>query len=78
MLSYSRPEAINLSRAGQRACPEPVAGWAAPAEGATHAALSQRAARDTGPPDEVHSCKDEIDAASDWLAHIAAGRIPVR
>lgn len=40
--------------------------------------LDQRAARDTGTPAEVHSCKDELDAASDWLAHITAGRIKVR
>jgi hypothetical protein len=40
--------------------------------------LDRRAARDSLPPGEVHSCKDESDAASDWLAHIAAGRIKVR
>lgn len=40
--------------------------------------LDRRAARDSRPPAEVHSGKDETDAASDWLAHLTAGRIPVR
>jgi hypothetical protein len=40
--------------------------------------LDRRAARDSRPPAEVSRSSDEIDAATDWLAHIQAGRIAVK
>jgi hypothetical protein len=40
----------------------------------------QRRTRGAEPPTESvqHREDDAMDAATDWLAHIAAGRIPVR
>ena len=40
--------------------------------------LDRRNADDSPPPAEVHSDNDEIDATIEWLAHLQAGRIPIR
>jgi hypothetical protein len=41
---------------------------------------AQRRARDAEPVSEAvqHREDDEIDGTTDWLGHVAAGRIPVR
>ena len=41
---------------------------------------AQRRPRDAEPAAEAvqHREDDELDGTDDWLAHIAAGRIPVR
>ena len=41
---------------------------------------AQRRPRDAEPASETvqHREDDEIDGTSDWLAHIATGRIPIR